>query len=116
MAAMKRSLLLWSIALGSPVIWFISFSISYAVAGAACAMHWKPALYVISLVALLMTAGCGMAAWTQWQRLGREYPGDSAGATPASRALVSGGVLLSALFSLVILAQILAQAILEPCQ
>lgn len=113
---MKRSLLLWGMALASPVVWFASFGASYAVAGAACAMHWKPALYVISLVALLITVGCGVAAWSQWQRLGREYPGDAAGPVPASRALVSGGVLLSALFSIVILAQILAQAILGPCQ
>jgi hypothetical protein len=113
---MKRAIALWSIALASPVIWFISFGLSYAVAGGACAMHWKPALYVISVAALLLTAGCGVTAWNHWQRLGREYPGDAGGAVPASRALLSGGVLLSSLFSVLILAQIVAEAILEPCQ
>ena len=112
---MKRTLLLWSMALAGPLIWFVTFGLGYGVAVSACALQAKPALFVISLISLAMTAGSGLFAWNEWRRLGKEYPGQASGAIPASRALASGGVALSALFSLIVLAQILVQVILEPC-
>ena len=113
---MKRTLLLWSIFLGGPLIWFITFGVGYGVAVSACGWNSKPALYTISVIALLLTAAFGVGAWSQWRRMGRELPSEAGGPVPASRTLASGGVILSALFCVIILAQIITQAILEPCQ
>jgi hypothetical protein len=56
-----------------------------------------------------------MVAWSQWQKLGRELPGEGGGAVPRSRILAIGGVLLGALSFLLILAQAIVQTIMGDC-
>ncbi len=113
---MKRAALLWSMLLAGPAVWFLSFGANFALAPWACTLHWKPALYSVSTVALGLTAVCGFGAWSQWHRLGREYPGEAGGEIASSRALASGAVLLNGMFFLVILAQALVEIILGACQ
>src|SRR5438477_4536828 len=114
--AMKRDVALWTGILLGPTLWFISFGANFALAWWACIWNWKPALYVISFVALAITAGGGVLAWSLWQRVGREYPGEAGGALPRARVLAIGGVLMSALFFLVILSQGVPEVILGACQ
>ena len=66
---------------------------------------------VSALVALAL-----LMAWSIWQRVGREYPGEAGGALPRARVLAIGGVLMSALFFLVILSQGVPEVILGACQ
>ena len=113
---MKRDLTLWLMLFAGPVIWFVSFGANYALAPWACALRWKPALYTVSATALALTVVSGFVAWSQWQRLGREYPGEAAGTVPNFRALASGGVLLNAMFFLVILSQAIVEIILGACE
>jgi hypothetical protein len=68
------------------------------------------------VAALALTTISGLVAWNQWQQLGREYPGEATGSLPNSRALASGGVLMNAMFFLVILTQALVEIILGACE
>ncbi len=113
---MVRESALWMLLLGGAIVWFVSLGTNFALAPWACTLHWKPALYCVSLVALAITALCGFSSWRMWRRVGREYPGEAAGGIASSRALASGGVLLNGMFFLVILAQAIAETILGACQ
>jgi hypothetical protein len=107
---------LWIELAAGPLAWFISLLVSFAYAPWACSLRSKPVLFAFPLAALLITAGCGWLAWSQWRQLGREFPGEAAGSVAASRAMASGAVLLNGTFLLVILAQIVAPAILGACE
>ena len=54
---MKHDLALWTGLLAGPLVWLLSFGARWSLSGAVCAFQWKPALFVIAFVALLMTAG-----------------------------------------------------------
>ncbi len=112
---MKRYPILWLAILLAPAVWLASFCANFALAPWACSLEWKPALYVVSAAAFVITAVCAAVCWVEWQRIGREFPGEAAGAIPRSRALASGGAILSAMFALVIVAQAIVETILGAC-
>ena len=112
---MGRDIRLWIEILCGPIAWFISLCASFALAPWACALGWKPVLLVIPSIALLVTACSGLLAWNDWRLLGREFPGEAGGAVARSRAMASGGFLLSGFFVIVIGAQIVGPAILSAC-
>jgi len=113
---MSRDLALWTGVLGGPIVWLLSFEANFALAPWACTFDAKLALYIVSVVALVLAAASGLLAWRQWKELGQEWPGEGDGALPRSRIMAIGGVLLSAMFFLVILAQALPEIILGACQ
>ena len=111
----KRDLLLWTGLLAGPAIWFLSFGANFSLAGWACALRCKPALYFVSAAALLVSAGSAWLAWAQWQQLGREHPGEAGGAIARSRTMAIGGVAISLLSGLLIAAQAIVETILGAC-
>lgn len=113
---MKRDLALWTGVLAGPVNWAMIFTAKFFLAPWICAFHWKPAAYVLSVLALALTAGAGLLAWSQWQQVGREYPGQGGGAVARSRAMAFGGVVLSSMFFLVLIAITLPELLLEGCE
>lgn len=113
---MKRDIALWTGVLAGPIVWLCSFEANYALAPWACIFQAKLALYLISIAALVLCGASGMLAWRQWNELGREWPGGGGGALPRSRIMAIGGVLMSAMFFLVVLAQAIPEVVLESCQ
>jgi hypothetical protein len=112
---MTRDFALWTGILASPIVWLVSFEASFALVPWACLFQAKLALYIVRILALALTAGSGVLAWRQWNDLGRELPGDGDGALPRSRIMALGGVLLSSLFFLVIVAQGIPELVLQSC-
>ncbi len=94
----------------------MSFEANFALAPWACLFQAKITLYIVSIVALLLAAASGLLAWRQWSALGRELPGDGGGGLPRLRIMAMGGVLLSAMFFLVILAQAIPEVVLGACE
>jgi hypothetical protein len=113
---MTRNFALWTAILAGPIVWLVSFEANFALAPWACLFQAKLALYIVSILALVLAGGSGMLAWRQWSELGREQPGEGAGALPRSRIMALGGLLLSSLFFLVILAQAIPEVILQACE
>jgi hypothetical protein len=113
---MKRDLALWTGILTGPIIWLLSFEANFALAPWACVFQAKLALYVVSIIALAVAAASGLLAWREWEALGREWPGDGEGTLPRSRVMAVGGILMSAMFFLVILAQAIPELMLRACQ
>jgi hypothetical protein len=113
---MKRNVLLWTGIFLGPLAWFLSFGTRWSLSGWVCALHWKPALFVIAIIGVIVAAGSGAIAWTEWQRIGREMPGEAGGAIPRSRYMALMGVVLSAFSILLIVAQTIPEVILGACQ
>jgi hypothetical protein len=113
---MKREVTLWAAVLAGPLIWFTAMQTNFVLAPWACAFGWKPALYVVSIIALAIVAGSGLLAHKHWKQLGEADAHEAGGSLPANRALAIGGMGLSAMFFLVIVAQTIPQFILGSCE
>ncbi len=113
---MKREIVLWAAVLAGPLIWFTAMQANFVLAPWACALGWKPALYAVSIIALAIVAGFGFVARREWQQLGEADAHEQGGALAAERALAIGGMALSAMSFLVILAQAIPQIILGACE
>lgn len=111
----SRAFALWTGILIGPIAWLISFEINFALAPWACVTQQKMALYVVSLIALVISAFGGILAWREWKQLGSEWPGEDGGAIPRSRVMALSGMLLSAMFCLVIIAQAVPELMLGAC-
>jgi hypothetical protein len=111
-----RNLALWIGVLAGPFIWLLSFQANFTLAPWACKFDTKIALFLVTIAALILVAGSGLLAWREWTALGRIAPDEAAGAVGRSRIMALGGVLLSAMFFLVILAQAVPELILGACE
>jgi hypothetical protein len=110
----QHPLMEWVGVLAGPIASLLNLQVSYMLVPWACASGAHGALYLVPMGALLLTALGGSFAWRVWQRTGRDRPGD--GAAARSRLLAVLGLLTSALFALVIIAQAIPTFILSPCQ
>ena len=102
---MKSDLSLWIYVLAAPLVWFASLETNFALA--ALGPQGKPALYLISVAALVITASVGYLAWTNWRQLSND------GNAGSRRSLSMGAVVLSVMFFIVILAQALPNFLLK---
>lgn len=110
------SLALWVGVLGAPALWAIQFQTNYALVPWICAhghlifMHLTTALFVV------LGVGCALVSLHDWRRVGGGSTEGSAGG-PIERTRFLGllGLLVSSLFSLLILAQGVAAFFLNPC-
>ena len=115
-SAPAREASLWAGVLVGPLAWFTVLQLHYALAYVACRSGSELSLHVTTAVALLATALSGVAAAGVWRRE-REPSDVEPPATPRRRRFMAGlGILVSALFIVVIAAQAVPYALLEPCQ
>lgn len=107
----------WTGLLAGPFAWVLQLQVAYLLIPWACAHDQQSiSLHIITLVALLLTAGGAFISWQDWREYGAELPGDAGGRVPRSRFMSISGLLTSAFFFLLILMQGIASFILHPCQ
>jgi hypothetical protein len=111
-----RDLLLWIGVLAGPVLWLFSFEAKLYWNTWTCASQTKAAPFLIASAAFLLTAGAGLLAWRQWKELGKQASGDAGDALARSRLMALGGLVFSAGFCMVIVAQAIPDMLLEVCQ
>jgi hypothetical protein len=112
---MKHEIALWTGFLAGPLIWLFSFGARFSLSGWVCAFHWKPALFVIAIFSLVLVTGSGLLSWREWQRVGREMPGESGGAIPRARLLAVFGIALNILSVVLIVSQAIPEIMLGAC-
>ena len=99
-----------------PLAFLLNLQINYALVLWACASGHEFVLHLVSMGTLLLAAGGGLIAWREWRRGGRRWPGQQEGGPPRNPFVPVMGILMSAMFFLVILAQWLPNFVLSPCE
>ncbi len=113
---MDRNTALWAGVLTGPIAWMISFGANWVLVPWACTLGWMPALYIVTVIALVIVAASGLLAWREWRQTGEEPPGEGGNPIARARAMAIGGVALSAMFFLTILVQAIPNVVLAGCQ
>jgi len=108
-------LALWVGVLGPPLAYLCNHLFTYMMVSWSCATQTRWTLHLVPLLTLIIALAAGALAWRNWKRAGREWPGSGAGVIPRSRFLAMLGMMLSAFFALLILAQWVPIFILAPC-
>ena len=93
----------WLGMLGPPTLWLINFQIIYARVMPACASGTKIGLLISSIVFLALMIGCGFLAFGEL------------GATGARKFMAQVGLMTTALFVLVTIAQTIATLMMDAC-
>jgi hypothetical protein len=119
---------LWFGLLAGPIAWSIYFLVGYGLTEFVCKLGqlefriWGLAalsaiIMGLTLVALLVTLYAGFLAYRNWQRVKEDEPEEVQPSPPEenSRFLALVGLLLSGLFSLVILLTGIPTFFLSPC-
>jgi hypothetical protein len=113
----REVLLLWAGVLLGPVTWALQMQLGYMLVQPACMSGRNLSLHIVTIIALALAAVGGLIAWRNWQRAGQQWPSDeTAGPRPRSRFMGVLGLLMSAMFFVVIFAQGIASFVLHPCQ
>jgi cytochrome c biogenesis factor len=71
---------------------------------------------LVSLFALLVEVASGVLAWWQWKKSGREWVTHAAGPLYRERFMAIGGLVLSAGFATVVIAQSIPALVLGACE
>jgi hypothetical protein len=108
--------LLWLSVLAPPLAALAQLQTNYALVLWACGRAQTWPLHMVALLALLVSIGCGLLAWRNWQKAGADWTDDGAGPIPRSRFMAAVGMLVSAHSALVIIAQWIAVFVFDPCQ
>jgi hypothetical protein len=108
--------LLWAGLLVPPVVWALQMQLGYTMVPWACERHHRWPLHLITVIALLVALCGGYASWTVWSRLGPAWSNEMPGKKQTSRFMALLGLLITAMFSLTIIAQGIPSFVLHPCQ
>lgn len=111
----------WLRMLSGPLIWAVYFFAGYGLAEFGCRAGWLAGqvagIYAASLVIVLLTivaaAGAGFAGWMVYRRWQRRT---GAGSAPVRHWMDYVGLMLSALFTFLIVMTGLPLLVLEPCR
>lgn len=111
----RSTILLWMLALGPPVVWAIRFALSYALVPLVCLADFIVVLHVITVVTLSTVLGLGWLSSRFWQstRVTPEHVDDAV--MKRARFMALFGMMSAALFTLVIIAEGLANVMIDPC-
>jgi hypothetical protein len=99
-----------------PIAFLIDLEAAYALVPTACSTRNPLLVHLVHLACLLLVVFAWVTAWRCWKATGSTWPAEEGGPLGRSRLLAGIGVLMSALFTLVILAMWLPSFILDPCQ
>jgi len=109
--------LLWTAAIGAPLLWAIQFQTNYGLADWACNHDRQGTLRWINGAFFLLAIGCGLIALYIWVRMGARWPhSNDEGIRARTRLLATIGLFSALLFGMLIFAQGLPSFIFGPCE
>ena len=107
---------LWLLVIVGPAIVAAEQQANYVLVRQACSMQRNVALYVVVVVAMLLTIATALIGVSIWRRTGAEWPTEAPDLANRIRFISVLGILSSAMSFLLILAQGLATVNFDPCQ
>ncbi|SFU84194.1 hypothetical protein [Halomonas korlensis] len=112
---LQHPLRLWSGWVIGPAAWALHLLGSYLLVPKACEAETVWLLHAVTLVTLMLGLAGVVVAWRQWTRAGRRWPGSGDDGTSNIRFMAVMGLLISALSSLLIVAEGVPSFFLSPC-
>jgi hypothetical protein len=109
---MKPSWVLFAAIFAGPIAWALSLQANFALAPLACAAGAKPGLYVILVLAFLLSAAGAALAVSAW----RSMPSGSPPPPPHYSPMVWSGIVISAFSILLIVAQTIPTVFFAGCE
>lgn len=112
-----RSLALWAGVLGAPLLWGVQLQLIYLLVPWVCGSGHTGLLHLLTLLFLLLILTGGAVSWHDWRQAGGGSPDDPIVGGPLGRTRFLGalGMLVSALFSVLIIAQGITAFFFNPC-
>jgi hypothetical protein len=107
---------LWVGLLLAPIAFLINLEVAYALVPTACSSRNELPVHLTHVACLLLTLYGLLTAWRSWQLTGAIWPGEAGDPLARSRFMAGTGMLVSAMFLLVIMAQWIPTLVLDPCQ
>ena len=107
---------LWVLVIAGPAIVAAEQQANFVLVRQACSMQRNVALYVVTIVALLLPIATGMIAVSIWRRTGVHWPTEATDLANRIRFISVLGLLSSAMSFIVIVAQGIATVNFDPCQ
>jgi hypothetical protein len=107
---------LWVGLLLAPIAFLINLEVAYALVPTACSSRNDLPVHLVHFACLLLTLWGLATAWRAWKTVGAVWPGGEGDPLARSRFMAGTGMLVSAMFALVIVAQWIPSFILDPCQ
>lgn len=111
----KGLLALWGGVLIAPAAYFFQLCVAYGMVNWVCRNGYSLLITLVTIIALSLCAFGAYLAWSCWKQVGTEYSEDIGDAVNRSRFMAVGGLILSALFFVSILAQEIPNWIVGAC-
>jgi hypothetical protein len=111
----REILALWAGLLGAPVLWLIQFQFNYSLVTWGCRNQTLWPLHTASATFMLLSLGALLLAWHNWNKAGGKWPSEEGGRPGLVQFMGSVGVLVSAMFTVLIFAQAIPSFLLDPC-
>jgi hypothetical protein len=105
----------WAGIILAPLVWFAQMEVKYALTPWVCTTNNHIVMHAISALAMLISAGAALLAWSAWKKLGNGIPGQTKDQIARYRFMTISGIALSCMFFLVILAQEIPNIMVGPC-
>lgn len=107
---------LWAGIIGAPLVWLTQFIICYALVPYVCHTRKFFSMHLTIAVALILVAGLGAVCWHEWKISGERSPqSNDCDRLGTTRLAAVVGLLSSSLTLLLILAQLIATFMVDPC-
>jgi len=107
---------LWAGVLGAPAAWGLQFEINYALVPWICGHGWRFLIPLISAIFIAIGIATFVLTWREWSKVrSAAQSDDQAGEHGREYFLAILGLMVSGLFTIVIVAQGLAVFFLNPC-
>jgi hypothetical protein len=107
---------LWAGVLVPPTAFLFNLEAAYALVPVACNAGTVLLVHLVHLVSLALAVVGGLLALRVWRRSGAAWPGGEGGRISRTQFMAGLGILMSLMFTVVILAQWIPSFILDPCQ
>jgi len=106
---------LWAGILAGPIAWALDLTSSYAIVKWTCSSQHTIVLHLITLGSLLLIAAGAAASFTALQRAPEQATDDGSRSVDRGRFMALLGLLLSAMFALVVIGNAVPRLVLDAC-
>ena len=99
-----------------PITWALQMQFNYWLVRGTCARGSNAALFAVTLISLLLVMLGGFSSFLGWRRVGEKWPSSFGDRVTRDRFMAVMGLLMAAMFFVVILAQGVGATVFHPCQ